>query len=244
MWRNQGIQGRCALWERVRYTVLLGSGVVLIVFANPCDAVAAAKDVPAPIIETVDGALISWAEFASTGDMNAVEVGFAPDGPQWRQLLEESRGGVSAHGMEPLGFTVRELRLRHLTTESATVWAQVEATRPEFQSQLFSWDFDLVRRQGAWQVWTVVEAEAPPVARGSDLSDGATLASPTTTTSEATQTEPTAPETITAAIAPADTSNRAGVRLPVLSAWIIVVTIVGVALAGYLAPRLEGRREP
>ena len=34
-----------------------------------------------------------------------------------------------------------------------------------------------------------------------------------------------------------------GVRLPALSAWIIVITVIGVALAGYLAPRLDRRRE-
>jgi hypothetical protein len=39
------------------------------------------------------------------------------------------------------------------------------------------------------------------------------------------------------------TSPRTGVRLPVLSAWVIVITIVGVALAGYLAPRIDRRRE-
>ena len=36
---------------------------------------------------------------------------------------------------------------------------------------------------------------------------------------------------------------RSGVRLPALSAWIVVVTVIGVALAGYLAPRLDRGRE-
>jgi hypothetical protein len=38
-------------------------------------------------------------------------------------------------------------------------------------------------------------------------------------------------------------SSKADVRLPALSAWIIVITVVSVALAGYLAPRIDRRAE-
>jgi hypothetical protein len=34
-----------------------------------------------------------------------------------------------------------------------------------------------------------------------------------------------------------------GTRLPALSAWIVVVTLVGVAVAGYMAPRIDRRGE-
>ena len=231
------IRWRSTWWRWVWSSVLVLSAVGLLLFAA-FGASAADPDIPVPLVDAVRQALDEWAEFASTGDVTVIETGFALEGPQWRQLESESAATKNPGRLEPFRFTVRELRLRSLGAESATVWARVEATRSGFESQIFSWDFDLIRSDGRWQVWTVVTAKPPPFAPAPDLPAQGTLVSSTTTTTAAPD-ESIKAATVGAAVAPTDPSAGGGVRLPALSAWIIVITVVGVALAGYLAPRLE-----
>jgi hypothetical protein len=231
------------LWGWVRWAALILWVVGILVLGDSHGASATDSAVPAPLADAVSEALTEWGEFASTGDITFIESAFADGGPQFRQLREESVAWADNGLAEPLRFTVRELCLRRRGPEVATVWARVEATRAGFESRLLSWDFDLVRRDGRWQVWTVVAAQpldpAPPVVEGA--ADAPTASSSTTTTSP--QESP--PEPREAATSPLGESKppTGGVRLPVLSAWIIVITIVGVASAGYLAPRIDRRGE-
>ena len=229
-------------WSRVWPFVLVLSAVGFLLFVAR-GASAADPDVPVPLVDAVRQALDEWAEFASTGDITAIVTGFALEGPQRRQLEGESAAIENPGDLEPFRFTVRELRLRSLEAESATVWARVEAARSGFESQIFTWDFDLIRSDGRWQVWTVVEAEPPPLGPRPDLTAQETPISTSATTTTAAPDESIEPTPIEADMAPTDPSVGGGVRLPALSAWIIVITVVGVALAGYLAPRLERRGE-
>ncbi|HDL50359.1 MAG TPA: hypothetical protein ENH33_10450, partial [Actinobacteria bacterium] len=195
------------------------SAVGFLLFASH-GASAVDPDIPAPLVDAVRQALDEWAEFASTGDVTVIATGFAPEGPQRRQLERESTAIENAGDLEPFRFTVRELRLRSLGADSATVWARVEATRSGFEPQIFSWDFDLIRSNGLWRVWTVVAAEPPPLGPRPDLTVHETPASSTTTTTAAPD-ESIEPTPIEADMAPTDPSTGGGVRLPALSAWII-----------------------
>ena len=217
--------------------LLLLATVILLVTGTP---VAAAEDgVPVPLADAVSEALAAWTGFATHGDVTTIEAVFVVGGPQHRQWLEESTNWVAGDISEPLRFTVQELRLRSLRTQRATVWARVKASRIGFKSQMFSWDFDLIRRDGRWKVWTVLAADRPDVVQ--DLRIESSTSS-TTSTTAAPYEKPREQEY--SAAQPLDSAApRSGVRLPVLSAWIIVITVVGVALAGYLAPRLDRGRE-
>jgi hypothetical protein len=141
-------------------------------------------------------------------------------------------------------FTILELRMRSVASERATVWARVEVTRAGHESQTLSWDFDLLRVDGRWRVWTVLGAPRPRMAITHPSAEPhpslvTTTSSLSTTTTAGTQST----EHVAAAVeAPASNPNS-GVLLPLLSAWIIVISVVGVALAGYLAPRLDRRAE-
>ena len=232
------------LWRGVRVAALLLAVVVLL--AGPRSASAAEAEVPVPLAEAVSVALVAWAEFATTGDVAAIESGFVVGGPQHRQLDEESSVWIGTDSLEPVRFTVRELRLRRLGPELATVWTRIEATRVGFESQMFSWDFDLIRRDGRWKVWTVVAADRPePGMATVPRSEAWTTSAMSMTAAPDTDTKPDEREHY--AVPPIESASssqpRAGVRLPALSAWIIVITVVGVALAGYLAPRLDRRKE-
>ncbi|MGH8945124.1 MAG: hypothetical protein ACRDVL_03130 [Acidimicrobiia bacterium] len=207
----------------------------VILLLSPADSAwAGDTEVPSALADTVHEALTEWAEFASTGDTEVVNDVFAPDGPQWRQLEEEATAGVSGSG--PTTFTVQELRLRRFGSETATVWVRVEAARAGFESKLLGWDFDLIRRGDRWLVWTVVEADPPtfsatPRASVPPLSATITTSTPATTSS--------LPDAAVGATESPPSSTGNGVRIPALSAWIVVITLAGVATAGYLAPRLE-----
>jgi hypothetical protein len=213
------------------------------VFLDALPTSATQSDVPRPLVDAVSQALGEWGAFASTGDLTALRTGFAAGGPQRRQLEAESATWTDDGASKPLRFVIRELRLRRLGTATATVWAQVEVTRPGFESQRFAWDFDLVLREGRWQVWTVVAARPPDAAPSvSEVAPETTATSPSTTVASRSESPPETRELAVSPVAEA-TSPPTGVRLPALSAWIIVITIVGVALAGYLAPRIDRRGE-
>lgn len=200
----------------------------------------ASDDPPDPLVGAIGLALDEWSRFAATGDMTAIDTSFVPDGPQWLQFETESTAWSGPANPEPLRFEVRELRLRNLDLSEATVWAQVEASRPGFVSRLFSWDFDLTRNEGRWQVWTVVAAGEPSAAPHTP----STHPPDATETTTATATTRVASELRSLESGVASTGGRpTGIRLPVLSAWIVVITLVGVALAGYMAPRIDRRKE-
>jgi hypothetical protein len=190
------------------------------------------------VIEAIHDALDAWSEFARTGDLAATGEAFAPTGPQARQFEVESDTQQDSTGLR---LSVLDLRLRRLSEAIATVWAEVEVRRAGFRSQVFGWDFDLISQNGRWLVWTVVPAETPPASLIEEGAPNLTVVEPI---SETHQGPVIATGSIRTDAVPAtpDVGSSDGIRLPAISAWIIVVTLVGVALAGYMAPRIDRRR--
>ena len=213
--------------------------LLLLLSASPRSASAAEAEIPVPLADTVTEALVSWAQLAMTGDSALLDSVFVIGGPQHRLLDEESSAWDGTGSLAPLRFTVRELRLRSSGSERATVWASIEATRVGFESRILSWDFDLIRRDGRWKVWTVLAADRPEVETMPRFESSTTSTTSTTAPPDEglTEQEHIEAQTIDSVV------RKPGVRLPALSAWIIVITVIGVALAGYLAPRLDRGRE-
>lgn len=219
-------------WTLV-WWVTVSIGVLVFLFVGADPAWANGGDAPEALAEVVVEALEDWADFVDRGDIETLDASFAVGSPQRRQLEAEAIAGLSSS--VPTRFAVRELRLRGMDSDAATIWVRVEASRPGFEPQVLDWDFDLVRRGDRWLVWSVVEAEPPTPAA---ISTGPTMATSTTATTAA---PPTSVADSTVAVAESAEAPESGVKLPVLSAWVVVVTFVGVVAAGYLAPRLERR---
>ena len=239
MKRNQSVRSGIALSRRVHAALTLLVFAVLLLAAVPISVSAADSDVPVPLANAVSEALAVWAQVATTGDNVLIGSAFVGGGPQYRQLEAESSAWDASDSLEPLRFTIRELLLRTSGPEHATVWASVEVTRVGFESETHSWDFDLIGRGGRWQVWTVLAADRP---QSDTIPHVESSTTSTTSTTSALDEEPSEQEHT---VAQGVDSGRpsSGVRLPAMSAWIVVVTVIGVALAGYLAPRLDRRRE-
>jgi hypothetical protein len=195
-------------------------------------------DVPEPLVKAVHGALDEWSEFATTGDLALVGSSFVVGGPQWTQFKTEAGAGEGTPGAEPLRFEVRHLRLRSLDVAMATLWAEVAASRLGFESEILGWDFDLISRDGQWRVWTVVAADEPTVPVETQPAGAET-----TTSAPSAQVFDSEPRGFEEGTATAAAVTARGTRLPALSAWIVVVTLVGVAVAGYMAPRIDRRGE-
>jgi len=226
-------------WGLVRVLSVFLFVLMLLCPAAPRSAAASEVEIPTPLANAVTEALVAWATLAATGNSAAVESAFVIGGPQHQLLGEESSKWVGVSSLAPLRFTIRELRLRSPGSERATVWASVEATRVGFESRTLSWDFDLIRRDGRWKVWTVLAADRPKADTAPRFESSTTSTTSTTDPpdEELTEQEHNAAQIIDSVV------RKPGVRLPALSAWIIVITVIGVALAGYLAPRLDRGRE-
>lgn len=173
----------------------------------------------------------AWSSFAAESDLDVVEAAFALGGPQYRQFEAEA----ASEFRQAIRLEALELAPRQLGEESATVWARVRASDVGSESEIFQWDFDLVLESGLWKIWTVVAAPRPEPTINVAPTD-----SELTTSTTSTNSASSPPNTYAVAASP---STDRGIRLPLLSAWIIVITVVGVALAGYLAPRLDRRTE-
>jgi hypothetical protein len=83
----------------------------------------------------------------------------------------------------------------------------------------------------------VVAADRPT---GSETATGAPPTTATPSTSEVAATSATADRRVEALSEPLKAD---GTRIPALSAWVVVVTVIGVAAAGYVAPRLDRRSQ-
>lgn len=187
-------------------------------------------------LDTVEAAVAAWSTFATSGDFSSVDPWFVVGGPQWEQFETEA---AKSSQTAAIRFAVLDSVIRAKDDEWATVWARVEISRHDYRSEIFEWDFDLVHTSDGWRVWTVVPAERPSpedppvVVRGSSAAtEGTGVGDLSTTTTLAT-----------AVLSPAKPapSEAGGVRLPAMAAWIVVVTLIGVAATGYLAPRLDRR---
>lgn len=198
----------------------------------------AADGLAGDAVEAARAAVEAWSHFAATGDLTMVSELFVVDGPQWKQFEAESVTRGDSTGSEHLQLEILEGRVRRLDSATATVWLNVRASRPGFTPETFDWDFDLTRDDGRWLVWTVIPAAEPTGPAEVLISESPTTLSTTTTT-----TPPDAPviDRRDADYGPpmAAAGSSTGTRIPALSAWIVVVTMVGVAVAGYLAPRFD-----
>ena len=216
---------------------ILGIGAVAIwltlMTIGPVWGLSSPAQPPTAIAIALDEALNSWSQFSATADLEVVRSSFVVGGPQWRQFVSEAAGSAV---VDPRRFTVHEAHLRRLDVRTATVWAEVEVSQPGRVAQTFGWDFDFTLEDGQWLVWTVVAADRPTD------SESAMGAFPTTAISSTSQPAATSP-TDRRVEALSEPPKAAGTRIPALSAWVVVVTVIGVAAAGYVAPRLDRRRQ-
>lgn len=223
--------------ERLWVCILLALPAALV----PVDQAAAAADpdVPEPVVEAVQRALDGWSQFATTGDLALVDSSFVVGGPQWSQFKTEAGARARMPGAEPLRFEVRRLWLRSLDVTTATLWGEVAASRTGFESEVLEWDFDLIYGDGQWRVWTVVAADEPTAPVETQPAGAET----TTTSAPPAQVFDSERRGFEEGTAAAAAVTAKGTRLPALSAWVVVVTVVGVAVAGYMAPRIDRRGE-
>lgn len=202
--------------------------LLLVVIATPARAEEAwgARGCDSIVLE----GLGAWSAFLASGDVADLSEAFVRGGPQWQQLLDEvGRGRVDP----PVTFEVVETVLRSRVGQSVTVWAEVVARQEDHHSDAFGWDFDMVDTPDGCRVWTVLAAERPMASEARPVD---TNAIPLTTTS------PTTPAlTAATSLQAVEAEQPPVVRLPAVVAWVIVITLAGVAAAGYLAPRLDRR---
>lgn len=205
-----------------------------LLIGGPAWASTSLGEPPIAIAIALDEALDSWSRFSATADPEVVQSSFVVGGPQWRQFDSEAAGSAV---VDPRQFTAHEIRLRRLDARTATVWAEVEVSQPGRIAQTFGWDFDFTLEDGHWLVWTVVAADRP---KDSETAARAlpSAANPSTSLTSATSVPPDR-----RVEAPSGAPKAAGTRIPALSAWVVVLTVIGVAAAGYVAPRLDRRRE-
>lgn len=211
------------------WLVTIGFVPLLAVTAAPAQVFDRPKMVGCEAI--VVSALDGWSVFLTSGDVSDLSDAFAWGGPQWEQLRHEAKRGRTG---APVTFEVVETVLRSQTEESVTVWAEVEARQEDHRSQTFGWDFDMVVTPDGCRVWTVVAAERPAASETRPVDTKPTALTTTSTTTAPTLTAPTLVQAVEAERPPV-------VRLPAIVAWVIVITLGGVAAAGYLAPRLDRR---
>lgn len=217
-------------------TILAVAAALLLLVGIPAPASAESSDPPTALAEAVNEALESWSLFVATGDLESLRAGFVVGGPQWRQFESESRSVVDP----PQQFILHDVGLRRLGGTAATVWAEVEVTRRSHVAETFGWDFDLVYQDGRWLVWTVVAGERPTASElPTAWSTTTSVVTPTPT--EKASNEPGMDRGVRALTG--GSLESPGTHIPALSAWIVVVTVIGVAAAGYVAPRLDRRRE-
>jgi hypothetical protein len=224
-------------WQERLWVCLLALAAAFV----PADDATASADpeAPEPLVEAVHEALDDWSQFATTGDLALVGTSFVVGGPQWAQFKTEAGAAEGRPGVEPLRFEVRHLRLRALDATTATLWAEVAASRTGFESEIYAWDFDLIYRDGLWRVWTVVAADEPTA----PVETQPAWAEATTTTAPPAQVFDPEPRGFEEGTAAAAAVTAKGTRLSALSAWIVVITLVSVAVAGYMAPRIDRRGE-
>ncbi len=130
--------------ERIRLGV--GAGAVALL-ALVLWWLAASDPVPDQLADT-RAALAAWADFASTGDLGAVEGFFVVDGPQYRQFVLETT--QSFDGQE-YAFTLDDAEV----IRPDLVGGMVTVTRDGLVTMTSRWEAELRLVDGRWQIWTV-----------------------------------------------------------------------------------------
>lgn len=231
------MNGRASKRSGAKRKLVMVGGVVIwvaLLIGSPVWASTNPDQPPTALAVAVGEAVGSWSQFTATGDLEVLRSSFVVGGPQWRQFVSEA---ASSAALDPRQFLVHEIRLRRLDARTATVWAEVEVSQTGRIAQTFGWDFDFTLEDGHWFVWTVVAADRPT---GSETATGAPPTTATPSTSEVAATSATADRRVEALSEPLKAD---GTRIPALSAWVVVVTVIGVAAAGYVAPRLDRRSQ-
>lgn len=212
------------------------SGVVLGValFASSMGAHASDHVEAVDCQHAVGEFLSGWEEFAASGELSSVSPYLAESGPQYKLFERES--ALLAEAGRDLAFTMSNAAPAGRSTSGRTVVAEVQVSSAGYATEVFDWEFEFIADSDC-VLWTVVDS-ATRVSQDSQLEPEASSA-------------PRGPEGAEAAAQapigePTGRSQQAAtgtVRLPAVVAWVIVFTLVGVATAGYLAPRFD-RREP
>jgi hypothetical protein len=101
------------------------------------------------LVTASEAALEAWAEFASTGDLSAVEGHFDPAGPQYRQLEAEASGPTWARGRY-------RFRLSDpVVIGPGRVAATVTVEGPGNAIESYRWEIELRGGAVGWQIWSV-----------------------------------------------------------------------------------------
>lgn len=118
----------------------------------------------APTMSLVDpvgaarAALTAWGEFAGSGDLSMVRATFAADGPQLRQLEQES-----ARAQPDAAGGAYRVALTETTADvgasTATVIGTVTWSRASEADQVYRWAIELRLVDGAWRLFTVRTVE-------------------------------------------------------------------------------------
>ena len=109
-------------------------------------------------VEAARAALTAWGEFASSGDLSLVRATFAADGPQLRQLEQESARVEpgAAGGDYRVALTETTADVGGIT---ATVIGTVTWSRASEADQIYRWAIELRFVDDAWRLFTVRTVE-------------------------------------------------------------------------------------
>ena len=118
----------------------------------------------APAVSLVDpvgaarSALTAWGEFAGTGDLSLVRATFAVEGPQLRQLEQESARAEpnAAGGSYRVALTET---MADVGASTATVIGTVTWSRASEADQVYRWAIELRLVDGDWRLFTVRTVE-------------------------------------------------------------------------------------
>lgn len=123
----------------------LGIGLLLVLVLGVALYSIVSRDEASPIAD-VEEALGAWAEFAANGELEVVEGYFASDGPQYRRLALEAvkRGSRYAFDFD-----------RAEVVSPLLVAGDVIFARNGRVILSARWEFELRRRHGRYQIWTV-----------------------------------------------------------------------------------------
>lgn len=113
------------------------------------------------VVVAMQEALAAWGEFAVTGQLADLGEHFVVGGAQRRQLRAESQAIREAPpGPPPYTVTTGEVFSIAVTTDDVVLRTDVTWARPGEADQTFTWDIQMLRVDGKWQLLTVEEVVA------------------------------------------------------------------------------------
>ena len=109
------------------------------------------------VIADGEKALADWGVFAVTNDLGTVKESFWDNGPQYKQLAEESKTRKKI-GPPPYTMTMTGVRVLKPREDQRILRGKVQMSRPGEKPQTFNWDVWLKvdpAAGGRWRLWTV-----------------------------------------------------------------------------------------